>query len=415
MAENGQQNFLFIMNNDLIRAAHERTTEIVRLCQQFIRIPSMSGEEKNIAEFARGEMQRRGYDRAWIDGAGNVVGHVAGEDHGAPGIMLVTHLDHVDSGDRKLWQHDPFGGELESGRIYGRGASDIKGALAAQVIAPVLLRQLGKRPARDVFVVSTVIEETGGLGMRYLLAQKEFSASCAVIGEPSGNEIRLGHRGRMAVSVRCFGRSAHASAPERAINPHYLAARFLLALEKRLPELATHPQLGQSSIAPTLYQTNSVSPNVIPDYVDVLLDWRTTHETMRDGVGWIEKIIKEIGINARAEVPRVTQRAWTGYEEKDWPVHYTSFLTSQGNEEVRKFAAAFRAVAEREPPFGIWRFATDGRLTAQAGMTTFGFGPGEEAQAHVVDESISVEQLVEAAAVYAQFCLLKTSDKVPGF
>ncbi|MCI0699431.1 M20/M25/M40 family metallo-hydrolase [candidate division KSB1 bacterium] len=393
------------MYQNLFQAAQTRKIEIIALCQQLIRIPSMSGEEKNIAEFVRNEMQRRGYDRAWNDGAGNVIGHIAGENQDVAGIMFVTHLDHVDPGDRKLWRHDPFGGELDNGRIYGRGASDIKGALAAQMMAPVLLRQLGKRPARDVFVVSTVIEETGGLGMRYLLAQKEFSANCAVIGEPSGNEIRLGHRGRMAVSVRCFGRSAHASAPERAINPHYLAARFLLALEKRLPELATHPQLGQSSIAPTLYQSNSVSPNVIPDYVDVLLDWRTTNETMRDGVGWIERIIKEAGINARAEVPCVTQRAWTGYEEKNWPVHYKSFLTSQGNEEVQKFAAAFRAVTEREPPFGIWRFATDGRLTAQAGITTFGFGPGEESQAHVVDESISVEQLVEATAVYAGFCV----------
>jgi putative selenium metabolism hydrolase len=393
------------MNQNLMQAAQEKKSEIITLCQQLIRIPSMSGGEKNIAEFVRSAMQRFGYDRAWIDGAGNVIGHVAGENRDVPGIMFVTHLDHVDPGDRTLWQHDPFGGEVDNGRIYGRGASDIKGAMAAQMMAPILLRQSGKKPARDVFVISTVIEETGGLGMRYLLAQKEFSASCAVIGEPSGNEIRLGHRGRMTVSVRCFGRSAHASAPERAINPHYLAARFLLALEKHLPELATHPQLGQSSIAPTLYQSNSISPNVIPDYADILLDWRTTSETMRDGVGWIEKIIKEAGINARAEVPRATQRSWTGYEEKDWPVHYTSFLTPQENDEAQKFAAAFHTVTEREPQFGIWRFATDGRLTAQAGITTFGFGPGEEAQAHVVDESISVDQLVEAAAVYAGFCV----------
>jgi putative selenium metabolism hydrolase len=393
------------MNNDWLQIARERKTETIDLCQRLIRISSMSGEEKNIAEFVRSEMQRLGYDRAWIDGAGNVIGRVAGEERNVPGIMLVTHLDHVDPGGRALWQHDPFGGELVNGRIYGRGASDIKGALAAQMMAPILLRQSGKKPAREVFVVSTVFEETGGLGMRYLLAQKEISASCAVIGEPSGNEIRLGHRGRMAVSVRCFGRSAHASAPERAINPHYHAARFLLALEKHLPELATHPQLGQSSIAPTLYQSNSISANVIPDYVDLLLDWRTTNETMRDGIGWIEKIIKDAGVNARVEVPRITQRAWTGYEEKDWPVIYNSFLTPQEHEEVQRFTGAFRAVAGREPQFGLWRFATDGRLTAQAGITTFGFGPGEEAQAHVVDESISVEQLVEAAAVYAGFCV----------
>jgi putative selenium metabolism hydrolase len=384
--------------------AKEKQVEIVALCQQLVSIPSMSGAEKNIAVFVCHEMRRLGYNRAWIDGAGNVIGHMKGERGDIPGVMFVTHLDHVDIGDRKLWRHDPFGGEMENGRLYGRGTSDIKGALAAQIIAPLLIEQSGKKPARDVYVVSTVFEETGGLGIRYLLAQKEIQASCAIIGEPSENEIRLGHRGRMTVNVRCSGRSAHASAPERGINPHYAAARFLSALEKYLPELSSHPQLGQSSISPTLYQSNSTSANVIPDYIDILLDWRTTGETMNDGIGWIDRIIKENGINAGAEVPRLTQRTWTGYEEKDWPMSHAGFITPPGHDEVQRFAAAFRAVTARQPQFGIWRFATDGRETARAGITTIGFGPGEEAQAHVVDESISVDQLVEATAVYAAFC-----------
>lgn len=393
------------MNSNLLQTANERKSEIIALCQDLIRIPSMPGAEKELAEFARQQMLRLGYDQAWIDGAGNLIGRSNGENRELPGIMLVTHLDHVDPGDRQLWQHDPFGGEVENGRIYGRGASDIKGALAAQMMAPMLLKALGKKPARDVYVVAPVFEETGGLGMRYLLAQKEFQASCAIIGEPSGNEIRLGHRGRMTINVRCHGRSAHASAPERGINPHYAAARFLSALEKDLPKLSTHPQLGQSSIAPTLYHSNSVSANVIPDYVDLLLDWRTTSETMNDGVGWIDRIIKDNGIKARAEVPRLTQRTWTGYEEIDWPMSHAGFITPQENADVQKLAATLRAVTNREPQFGIWRFATDGRETAAAGITTIGFGPGEEAQAHVVDESIGIASLVEAAAVYAAFCL----------
>lgn len=393
------------MKHSLLQAANERKDEIIALCQQLIRIPSMPGEERKIAEFGRNDMQRLGYDQAWIDGAGNLIGRVNGENRDLPGTMFVTHLDHVDPGDRRLWQHNPFGGEVENDRIYGRGASDIKGALAAQMIAPTLLKTLGKKPARDVYVVAPVFEETGGLGIRYLLAQKEFQASCAIIGEPSGNEIRLGHRGRMTINVRCFGRSAHASAPERGINPHYAAAHFLAALEKELPKLSTHPQLGQSSIAPTLYQSNSVSANVIPDYVDLLLDWRTTSETMNDGVGWIDRMIKENGINARAEVPRLTQRTWTGYEEPDWPMSHAGFITPRENADVQKFAATLHAVTNREPQFGIWRFATDGRETAAAGITTIGFGPGEEAQAHIVDESIGIAPLVEATAVYAAFCL----------
>jgi putative selenium metabolism hydrolase len=302
------------MNHSLLQAAQERKSEIITLCQELIRIPSRSGDEEAIGDFIYRQTHQFSYDVAWIDGAGNFIGLINGENRDVPGLMLVTHLDHVDAGDRKLWKHDPFGGELENGRIYGRGASDIKGALAAQLVAPALLKALGKKPARDVYVVATVFEETGGLGMRYLLAEKKFQASCAIIGEPSGNEIRLGHRGRMTINVRCFGRAAHASAPERGINPHYAAARFLSALEKELPKLSSHPELGQSSIAPTLYQCHPAGSNVIPDCVDILLDWRTTCETMNDGVGWIDRIIKEAGINARAEVPRLTQRTWTEYE-----------------------------------------------------------------------------------------------------
>ena len=393
------------MNIDFLQAAHERKEEIVTLCQDLIRIPSLSGNEKEIADFLYERTFGLKYDVAWHDGAGNFIGRINGENRNAAGLLLVTHLDHVDPGDRQLWQHDPFGGEVVNGRIYGRGASDIKGALAAQMMAPTLLKALGKRPARDVYVVATVFEETGGLGMRYLLANKDFQADCAIIGEPSGNEIRLGHRGRMTINVRCFGRAAHASAPERGINPHYAAARFLSALEKELPQLSSHPQLGQSSISPTLYQCQPTGANVIPESVDILLDWRTTSETMNDGVGWIERIIRATGINARAEVPRLTQRTWTDYEETDWPMCHAGFITPQNHEHVQKFAAAFRAVTNREPQFGIWRFATDGRETARAGITTIGFGPGEEDQAHIVDESIGVEQLVEATAVYAAFCL----------
>ncbi len=393
------------MNINFLQAALEKKSEIISLCQDLIRIPSLPGNEKEIADFIYERTFGLKYDVAWIDGAGNFIGCVYGENRELPGIMLVTHLDHVDAGDRKLWRHDPFGGELENGRIYGRGASDIKGALAAQLVAPSLLKSLGKKPACDVYVVAPVFEETGGLGIRYLLAEKKFQASCAIIGEPSGNEIRLGHRGRMAINVRCFGRAAHASAPERGINPHYAAARFLSALEKELPKLSKHPELGPSSISPTLYQCSPAGSNVIPDCVDILLDWRTTCETMNDGVGWIDHIIKETGINARAEVPRLTQRKWTEYEETDWPMCHAGFITPQNHEQVQKFAAVFRAVTNREPNFGIWRFATDGRETARAGIITIGFGPGEEDQAHVVDESISVEKLVEAAAVYVAFCL----------
>jgi putative selenium metabolism hydrolase len=377
--------------------------DLVAFTQRLIQTPSLPGEERQVAQLVKSEMERLGYDEARIDGAGNVIGLVRGRDAEAPKIMLNTHLDHVDPGDLALWPHPPYSGALVDGKIYGRGAVDIKGPMATHVYTAGALLRAGMRPTGDLYVVGVVMEEIGGTGMRYLLEHEKLPIDCCLIGEPSANKIMLGHRGRIALEVRFHGKAGHASAPERAQNPHYAAARFLLNLQESVASLPSHEVLGPSSIAPTLYHTDTTSANVIPSEVNLTLDWRTTSETEDFAMEFLKELLANVGLPAEAGVRTVTHRTYTGYEEHDWKDMYESFVTPRDNPFVQRLAAAYRTTAGRDPEYGIWRFATDGRLTHRAGIATVGFGPGDEALAHTSTEHVRVDDLCDALQTMLAF------------
>ena len=174
--------------------------------------------------------------------------------------MFNTHLDHVDAGDPADWPHPPYGGEVHDGLLWGRGAIDIKGPLAAQVHGVAQLVALGEPPPGDVYVTGTVQEEVGGLGARYMA--DTLRPDLVLIGEPSRNEVRRGHRGRVELRVQVRGRMAHASMTDIGRNPLTVLGRFLAGLED--VDLAHDPDLGTCSIAPTLIGTDQTSGNVIP-------------------------------------------------------------------------------------------------------------------------------------------------------
>ncbi|MER3487068.1 MAG: hypothetical protein C4345_14920, partial [Chloroflexota bacterium] len=193
-----------------------------------IQTPSLPGDERAIAELMAQELRTLAYDDVWIDRAGNVIGVLRGRATG-PSVQFNAHLDHVDVGDPALWPHPPYAAVIEGDTLFGRGASDVKGAMAAQVYLAPVLREAGLQPDGDVYVVGVVLEEVGGYGSEFLA--QTMPTDAAVLAEATNNELRRGHRGRVFVRVSFTGLSAHASAPERAINPHYAIARFLLRLE----------------------------------------------------------------------------------------------------------------------------------------------------------------------------------------
>ena len=368
----------------------------VDFLQRLIRTPGLPGEEGDTARLVEAEMQGLGYHDVRIDEAGNVLARIPGGD--GPDLMFNTHLDHVDVGDHDRWPHPPYGGEIHEERVWGRGAVDIKGPLAAQVHGVARLLRGGEPPAGDVWVTAVVQEEIGGVGARWL--QDRLRTPAVVVGEPSSNTLRRGHRGRCELIVHVVGRSVHASVPAEGINPWFSLARFLDGLPGL--DLPEHPELGRSSVTPTLIRSDQSSGNVVPGELWLTCDWRMVPgETAEDARAVLQGLLDRSLVGGAAgavEVPVYRRTAWTGLEMElhgDNP----AYILDADHPVV---AGARRVVEPLLGPIGavdVWRFATDGGHFSQAGMSCLGFGPGDELLAHTVNEHIPVDQLAVALDV----------------
>jgi len=391
------------VDEQLRNLAESRREQVVHLCQQLIQVPSLSSQESEMAQLVKAEMEGLGYDRVWTDEAGNVIGLVAGTGDG-PKVQFNTHLDHVDPGNLDAWPFPPYEARVHEGAIWGRGASDIKGPMAAQIQAIAALKAAGYQHRADCYVVCVVNEERGGLGTRHLT--QTLPCDYAIIGEASGNELVRGHRGRAAVVARFQGLSVHASAPERGINPHYSAARFISSL-RDLP-MREDPDLGPSSVTPTLYLTDQTSFNVIPSEVTLHLDWRFVPG--EDEASIMEKLQPLLGnslvdeCQGQVSIPEETLSSYTGYQETRPLISYP-MVTREDHPLVKTARSALEAALGQPMPPRFWKFTTDGGHLARAGTACIGFGPGDETVVHTVQERIGIEQLVEAMAGYLALAL----------
>ena len=388
-------------------AGESQIAATVDFCQRLIRQPSMPGEEGPLAQLVKAELERLGYDDVWLDRGGNVIGVLRGTG-GGRSLMLNTHLDHVGVGDPTDWPQHPFAAKIVDGVLYGRGASDIKGALAPQVYTAAVLKTAGLRPAGDLYVTAVVQEEAGGLGARILV--EDLQTDAAILGEATSNGVRRGHRGRVGMWVEFTGIAAHASAPGRGANPHYALARFLSGLE-RLP-MRPDPTFGGSSVAPTVLHSNNESTNVIPDGLSLFLDWRNIPaETAAE----VESIVRELLVTTLPEritgtVRREerTTRTYTGIEEQAI-VESPAYALAAEHPLVTGAQATLAALYGREVEAGTWDFATDGGWFMRAGIDTIGFSPCEEQYAHTIHDQLALPMLQEGLIGYAALALALTS------
>jgi succinyl-diaminopimelate desuccinylase len=386
-----------------IRAiAQERQAAAIAFTQQIVGIPSLPGHENDVAAVISNEMKKLDYDQVWADEAGNVIGKISGGGQG-PAVLLNGHMDHVDSGPAEGWPYPPFSGQIVDGELWGRGSVDMKGPVACMIYAASLFKQIDLTPPGDILMTVPVMEETGGVGTQHLVSH--LKADVAICGEPSRNTLRRGHRGRVELQVTFKGRSAHASVPHLALNPHYAAASFLT----RLPTLEmTHDEaLGISSVTPTLYATDQISPNVIPGEVYLTLDWRNVPaESPEMIVARIQDLLDTLAsaetandYQATVEIRRIKFITYTGLE-KIFPSIFPSYLLVEDDPFLRAARATLVNVLGRDEGVDVWRFATDGGHLMAAGIPTIGFGPGDDGLAHTNQERISLAQMEEAVVGY---------------
>jgi len=378
---------------------------LVAFLQDLVRIPSPSTEEKALAERLVEEMRRVGLPKVRQDRIGNVIGCLGNST--GPRLIYNGHMDTVSVSDPTSWARDPYGAQIENEVLYGLGACDMKGALAAMVYGIKTLIDAGIQLAGELCMVGVVQEEPcEGLAIQVLIEEEGLRPDFVILGEPSNLQIKRGHRGRVEMKVIVRGRSCHASTPNQGRNAIYNAARLIFGVELLAPQLASDPFLGQGSIAVTQIESSAASRNAIPDTCTFYIDRRLTlGETEAKALAEIQGIITREGVDAKVTVTEYRTMSYTGYECRA-KEYYPPWALDQDHSLVQATVRVIRETLGYRPRIGQWAFSTDGVYTmGRANIPTVGFGPGEERFAHTVDDQIRLDDVVAAARVYARLAV----------
>lgn len=383
------------------QAARDRD-ECSNYLRDIIRIPSFSGEEKEVCARIESEMKRLAFDRAWLDDYGNVIGQIGS---GPVRLVYDAHIDTVGIGRADSWSYDPFQGKTENGFLYGRGASDNKASHAVQLYGAALFkRQYPELTKRfSVFVVGSIQEEDcDGLGLRFALEHSIQNANFVCIGEATNLDVYRGHRGRMEINVVARGRSCHGSAPERGDNAVYKMMRLVGDVEELNERLAEDSFLGKGTCAVTHISCETPSLCAVPDGCRIHIDRRLTHGENRDlAVSQIRELPGFDAQSMKIEVLRYDRPSYRGKSLVTDKYYPTWTLAETHPLTIAAVSAATEALG-RKPGIGRWIFSTNGVASmGQLGIPSIGYGPGSEEDAHTTNDRVKVDDLVPALAFYA--------------
>jgi len=390
---------------DLFTLSPQDRNDLTAFLRDMVQTPSPSTQEGAVAKRIVAEMTRLGFHDVRTDRIGNVVGWI-GPGHG-PVLMLNGHMDTVRVSDPEAWSHDPFGAEVEGDLLYGLGACDMKGGLAAMIYGAKLLRDAGA-PLRGGIVVACVVQEEPceGIGSQVLIEEEGVRPEWVVLGEPSGLDVTRGHRGRLEMHLVTHGRSAHAACPHLGENAIYTAARLSFGLELLAGQLGDDAFLGPGTLTVTDISSSASSRNAVPDRCELIIDRRLTlgeNETM--ALAEVQRVIAREGVQAEVEVTEYHATSYTGYacHAREF---YPAWVMAEDHPLILAAVRAARAQLKRRPQVTRWDFSTEGVYTAGiAGIPTVGFGPGDPRHAHTADEHIRLADVCAAAEVYARLAV----------
>lgn len=386
----------------------DRENLLVSFCQDALRIPSFSGREQAAAEFFRSKMEQYGFDEVRIDRYGSVIGTIRGSRPGRT-ILLDGHIDTVDVIDGTDWTYPPFGGEIHDGRIYGRGASDMKGSVTAMISAAAQFAEDTHRDFAGTICVSCTVHEECFEGVSSREITKLVRPDFVIVGEATSTTVKIGQRGRAEVVVETEGQSCHSSNPEKGVNAVYCMMAVIEEIRKIVP--SEHPILGKGILELTdIISYPYPGASVVPSRCRATFDRRTlVGEDESVILGQVEQAIarakeKVPGLKAKVSLAVGEASCWTG-ETISAKRYFPAWVLDEGDEDVQKVLKALRD-AEIEAAISHFSFCTNGsHFCGEAGIPTIGYGPSLESLAHVRDEYIEIEQLI---AAYRGFrCILR--------
>ena len=362
----------------------------ISLLAELVKIPSVCGEESEIANFIERWLKRKGLPVEMLEVKPNrpdVISRVNVSNAG-PRILLNGHMDTVAPGEG--WTHDPFAADVEEGKMYGRGTMDMKSGLACILSALAQCKEEGL-PKRGELLVTAVVDEEAYDWGTYALIQKGFTkgVNLAMISEPTNLQIISAHRGRAVFEIEVEGKSAHSSTPERGVNAIERAGLLLNALQNIAGP--THPKMGKSTINTLKIEGGQEEVMLVPDRCRIVIErciipGYDSQTALKD----LEELIRKVGIEAKVRfLPRETPRCDPYEIPNDDP-------------NVQLVVGAAGRVLGGIPEIGFHYSPCDSCILVNQGrVPTLEFGPSG-GRLHESDEFVEIESVLKTTEVYKE-------------
>jgi acetylornithine deacetylase/succinyl-diaminopimelate desuccinylase-like protein len=369
-------------------------TDLIHLCQQLVRIPSVNPDNGPNTE-QTGEAALARFLQEWLEALGahvtleevrpgrpNLIARFAPLD-GRPRVLFGPHLDTVGIAGMTI---PPFDGTISNGKLWGRGSSDTKGSMAAMLWA--LRKHARILPDLPVAVdfVAFMGEESGQWGSKEFAAKHAADYQFAIVGEPTSLQVVHVTKGSLWATLQATGKAAHSSQPERGDNAILKLTRAIQALDRDLGRILagfTHPILGRSTMNIGMIRGGS-RPNVVPDLAEAELDIRVTPSLAASGGGLslLRDTIAALGLSVRI----------TTYHENP-PME-----TPAGHPMIGKLLASRPGTQCVGAPW-----FSDAAHLSRGGIPSVCIGPGSINQAHTADEFIALDELQAGGELLAEF------------
>ena len=374
----------------------QREQEVIALCQDLIKVKSLSGQEGEVMKVVQKAFKKLGYDNFYVDTMGNTIGIIKGNLPG-PKILIDGHLDTVPVSDPTKWTMDPFGGEIKDGKIYGRGSSDMKGQVASYICAAAYFAEDNKRNfPGEIYVVAGVFEEIFE-GIAAGEITKDITPDLVIIAEPSSLNLKIGQKGRAEIVVETFGKAAHASKPSVGVNAVYQMNKIITEIQK-IP-MPDSQEFGGGVLELTdILSDPYPGSSVVPSYCRTTFDRRflpgETRESILEPIQEIINSLKEKDpkFDAKVSYEKAEDMCYTGNVIKA-ERFFPAWNFDQNNPLIQK---AYKGLtnAGLTPNISYHYFCTNGsHYGGEKNLLTIGFGPSSETLAHVDDEYIEIDQL----------------------
>ena len=374
------------MEEQISSYMQNQENEIVRLADELIGANTVNppGNERLAVNIVEKHLKTHGirYDIfEKIAGRANIVGYIG---NGSPTLLVAWHLDVVPPGDG--WDTDPFKSVVRNGRICGRGANDNKGQMASMLVLAKFLKDNESRLNGSFLLIGAADEEKGSdLGLKYLLDECGISADFAIIPDVAHNMkiIDVGEKGALFLNITSYGKQAHGSTPEKGTNAIWNMVELLNQLKdmrfQRLShELFSRPTLNLGTIS------GGAAHNIVPAKCEVKLDIRyLPGETEKEIVGNINDIITSIKMNNPASKFDITVDA-----------HLPPTQVPADNLLVKTISMHSESILGAKPIPRGFSGVTVTKQLIEKGIIAVGFGPGDEDQSHIANESIEIQELI---------------------